>query len=207
VKKPVRSTAKLEEPKTLLGRFLFDLIIVFLGVTLAFGLDDFRQARDEAHYRQSMLAALRVSLADWAGHGAQIDRQVGAMLHSFDEARAQGKKPPLPIYRETGGERPPNRAWDGIIATGAARALDPDLFFRLSRFYSRGDSFGDRYMRYNAFTETRVLPYLGDRAAFYGADGKLKPDYSAYVDRLRDLQREDRALVNEAAVLRDSLPD
>jgi hypothetical protein len=153
-----------------------------------------------------MVGGLRASLDDWATHGAEIDGQIGTLLRNFDDARMQGKTPRLPVYRESGGERPPTRAWDGIVATGATRSLDPTLFFRLARFYNRADSFGDRYMRYNSFTEERVLPFTGDTQTFYDGRGQLKPEFAAYVDRLRDLRREGRALVIEAGELRDSLP-
>lgn len=191
--------------RTLIGEFAFELIIVFVGVTAAFALENYRQAREDAAYQRAMVGELRASMADFATHGAGIDRHITTLLNDFDEARKQGKTPSVPIYRESGGERPPTRPWDGIVATGAARSLDPKLFFRLAVFYSRADSFGDRYLRYNTFTEDRVLPYLNDPTVFYEG-GHLKPEYSAYVDRLHDLKREMHALVVEAAELSDSLP-
>jgi hypothetical protein len=196
----------VERHRTLLGEFAFELAIVFVGVTGAFALENFREAREEAAYRERMVAALRASLDDWSSHGREINQQVTEMLRNFDAARARGDEPALPVYRETGGERPPTKAWDGIVATGAARSLDPQLFFRLARFYSRADSVGDRYQRYNSFSEERVLPYASDKAVFYDRDGKLKPEFAAYVDRLRDIRREEEAIVVEAGNLRDALP-
>lgn len=192
--------------RTLVGDFAFELIIVFVGVTAAFALENYRQARQDAAYQHAMVGELRASMDDFATHGVEIDKQIGALLSNFDEARGRGEMAPMPIYRESGGERPPTKAWDGIVATGAARSLDPKLFFRLAVFYSRADSFGERYLRYNAFTEERVLPYVGDQRAFYDAQARLKPEYGAYVDRLRDLRAEIHALVVGAAKLRDSLP-
>lgn len=191
--------------RDLLSRVAFELAIVFVGVTAAFALENFREARQEASYYRTMIGGLRASLDDAAKHGAEINRQITGLLRDFDEAAKRGEKPMPPVYRESGGERPPTRAWDGIVATGATRSLDPALFFRLALFYSRADSFGERYLRYNAFSEERVLPYLGDATAFYDG-GHLRPEYAAYVDRLRDLQREGHAMVAEAASLRDSLP-
>ena len=192
--------------RTLLGEFAFELTIVFVGVTAAFALENYRQSREDAAYQHAMVGELRASMDDFATHGAAIDRDISTLLSNFGEARRRGKAPPLPVYRESGGERPPTRPWDGIVATGAARSLDPKLFFRLAVFYSRADSFGERYLRYNAFTEERVLPYVSNPAFFYERNGQLKPEYDAYVDRLRDLRREMHALVVEAAKLSDSLP-
>src|SRR3982751_1675354 len=63
---------------TVLGEFAFELIVVFVGVTAAFALENFREAREEASYRAQMVSALRASLDDWAGHGTEIDRQRGS---------------------------------------------------------------------------------------------------------------------------------
>ncbi len=153
-----------------------------------------------------MVTELRASMDDFATHGVEIDRHIATLLNNFDTARRNGKMPSLPVYRESGGERPPTRVWDGIVATGAARSLDPKLFFQLAVFYHRADSFGERYLRYTAFTEERVLPYASNPAMFYDQHGQLKPEYGAYVDRLRDLQTEMHALVVEAARLSNSLP-
>ena len=194
------------EQRTLLGEFAFELIIVFVGVTAAFALENYRQARADAAYQSAMVGELRASMDDFATHGGGVERQIAKLLSAFDAARKKGEATPLPVYRESGGERPPTRPWDGIVATGAARSLDPKLFFRLAVFYSRADSFGDRYLRYNAITEARVLPYASNPTAFYDQQGRLKPEFSAYVERLRDLQREMHALVVQAARLSESLP-
>jgi len=196
----------LEGHRSLVGRFAFELIIIFVGVTAAFALENARAAREEAQYRQQMVSALRANFDEWAIHGKEIDVEISGRLAAFDRKRQNNEEALLPIYREPGGERPPTRAWDGVVATGVARSLDPKLFFRLSLFYERADSFGDRYLRYNDFSEARVLPYVGEPSTFYDNRRQLKPDFAAYVDRLRDLQTENRALVAEAAALRDALP-
>jgi hypothetical protein len=201
-----RLPREIGQREPLLRKFAFELVIVFVGVTGAFALENWREASEEVRYRQAMLGGLRASFVDYETHGVDIDRHLAAILRQFDASYRQGKMPPLPIWRETGGERPPTRAWDGIVATGATRSLDPTLFFNLARFYDRAASFGDRYIRYNQFSEERVLPYLGDQTVFYGPGRRLKPEYAAYVDRLRDLRRENHALVVEATALHRSLP-
>ena len=192
--------------RALIGRFLFELVIIFVGVTAAFALEDYREGREERQYRARMVGGLRASLNDIVTHQSEIEREIDAKLAAFDLARRRGEQPVPPVYREPGGERPPVRVWDGLVATGAARSLDPELFFRLARFYGRADSSGDRYQRYNMFTETRVLPYLGQPSVFYDA-GKLRPEYAAYVERLRDFRVDGHELIVQAQQLRDALPE
>jgi hypothetical protein len=192
--------------RAFIGRFLFELVIVFVGVTAAFALDDYREGREDRQYRERMVGGLRASLNDIVVHQSEIEREIDAKLASFDRALRRGERPAPPVYREPGGERPPVRVWEGLVATGAARSLDPEMFFRLARFYGSADSSGDRYQRYNAFTESRVLPYLGQPAVFYD-EGKLRPEFAAYVERLRDYRDDGHELIAKARQLRDALPE
>lgn len=175
--------------RELAGKFAFELVIVFVGVAAAFALENMREHAAETHYRIEMIAAMRPTLNDTIRHNAAFDHDVTAQLATFDAAIAAGKEPALPFYRESHSERPPTRAWDGLIASGTAKAIPPALFFRMSLFYTRQDSFGERYVRYNDFTEQRVLAAGNDPSVFYDhTTHRLKPEFSAYVNRMRDLR-------------------
>ena len=191
---------RLDRNRPLIGKFIFEVVIVFIGVTAAFALESARQDRQEAAYRKQMIAALIPILDDTIRHNRQFEAQVDHQLGAFDSALARGEHPSLPVYREPGSERPPTRVWDGIVSTGAAKALDPKLFFDLARYYTRLESFGERYIRYNDFTEQRVFALGDDQAAIYDpTNGRLKPEYAAYVDRLRDLDKLAKELDRLAA--------
>jgi hypothetical protein len=198
--------AGVERNRPLIGKLVFEVVIVFIGVTAAFALESARQDRQEAAYRKQMIAALIPILDDTIRHNQQFESSVDQKLRAFDRALALGEHPSLPVYREPGSERPPTRVWDGIVSTGAAKALDPRLFFDLARYYTRLDSFGERYIRYNDFTEQRVFALGADQAAIYDEKtGRLKPEYAAYVDRLRDLEKVAKELDRLAADLKARL--
>ena len=182
-----------------------EVFAVILGVILGLQAALWAERHEERAYRDHMVEALGASFNDFAVHGRKIEQEMGRRLAAFDAARAHGRRVAPPVYREPGGERPPTRAWDAVVATGVARAIEPDLLFRLARFFSRADSFGDRYLRYNEVTERDVLPYIGDPAHFYRADGKLRPEIAAYIARLRDLTEAARAMNDEAASLQAEL--
>jgi len=202
----MRLTDQYHKHRPLIGKLVFEIVIVFVGVTAAFALAAARQDRQDAQYRQSMLGALGETLKDTIDHNRSFEMQVDRQLADFDAAIARGAHPKLPIYREPGSERPPTRVWDGIVSTGAAKALDPDLFYQLAILYTRLDSFGEKYIRYNDFTEQRVLPLGPDQAGVYDpATGRLKPEYAAYVDRLRDLEELAKELDAKAAMLKTRL--
>lgn len=178
----------LAQRRDLIGKFLFEIVIIFIGVTGAFALEAVRQEREDAAYRSGMIAALIPTFNDLERHNLLFEHETGSKIAAFDAALARGERPKLPIYRETGGERPPSRAWDGIVATGVSKALPPELYYELSRFYTRQESFGERYVRYAAMTEQQILTLGPEQRGIYDpASGELKPEYAAYVDRLRDL--------------------
>ena len=191
---------RFEQNRPVIGKFVFEVVIVFIGVTAAFALESARQDRQDTAYRKQMIAALIPILDDTIRHNQQFESLVERKLSAFDRALANGEHPSLPVYREPGSERPPTRVWDGIVSTGAAKALDPKLFFDLARYYTRLESFGERYIRYNDFTEQRVFSLGAGHAGIYDAmTGRLKPEYAAYVDRLRDLNELARELDRLAA--------
>ena len=192
--------------RELIGRLLFEIIIIFIGVTAAFTLEAARQEREDVVYRKGMIAALIPTFNDFEHHSRLFQQETGAKIAAFDAALLRGEQPKLPIYREPGGERPPSRAWDGIVATGVSKAMPPDLYYELSRFYTRQESFGERYVRYAQMTEEQILTLGPEQRGIYDpASGKLKPQYAAYVDRLRDLVAVTEVLDVQARVLRAKL--
>ena len=69
--------------------------------------------------------------------------------------------------------------------------FDPVTLFDLMFFYSEFDGVGRKYIRYVTFVEDQVLPgIIRDDDIFFGADGQLKPEFQANMDRLRDFQQE-----------------
>ncbi len=178
----------LRQHSDVISKLVFELIVIFIGVSAAFALEGWRQDVEDNRHRGRMIAALRPTLADMVRHNKIFDLQTADKLMAFDAAIARGEQPELPIFRETNSERPPTRIWDSVVAVGAARSLPPDLLYRLGLFYTRQDSIGERYIRYNNFTESSIYTMGDDQSAAYDARGKLKPEFAAHVDRLRDLQ-------------------
>lgn len=204
----MRLREQYDRHRPFIGKLLFEVVIVFVGVTAAFALEAARQDRQDAEYRQSMLGALAATLKDTIEHNRRFEADVDKQLSQFDAALARGEQPKLPVYREPGSERPPTRMWDGIVSTGATKALSPDLFFQLAILYTRLDSFGEKYIRYNDFTEQRVFPLGPGQAGVYDPKtGRLKPEYGAYIDRLRDLDQMAKELDEKAAALKARLDE
>jgi hypothetical protein len=185
---------------------LAELAIVFLGVSLASWADDYRRQREDDALGRQIVAALNRSLVGLEEHERSVGGPLDVRLKRFDAARKRGLRPLPPVYREGMAERPPTLVWEALVETGGARLLPPELLFDFARFFNRMESLGERYIRYNQFSEERVLPlaYRGP-APFYGTDGALKPEYREHVERLRELRQMEKKMVIEGAGLRAAM--
>ena len=172
--------------RALVGKLLFEIVIIFIGVTAAFALESARQGREEQRYRETMIAAMIPLFDDFARHNQGL-YAMEPKLAVFESSVAAGGKPMIPIFRERGSERAPVRSWDGIVATGIPRALPPKLYMDMSLFFTRQESLSERYVRYISFAEAEIGPMRTDSSQFYDVTGKLKPRYAASVDQLRGI--------------------
>lgn len=190
-----------------LSKIALELFVVFVGVTAAFALDDYRSAREQNERREAVYGALDRELRQMAEtRGPAFQREMSRQLAEWDQAIARGEKPLPPAFRLPGAERPPTGVWDAAVATGSIELVDPTLFYELARFYNRADSAGVLYQRYSAAAQTDVWPVLGEGPqAFWTSDGKLRPEIKAHVQRLRDFRERQAELGSEARQLRAKL--
>ena len=183
-----------------------EIFAVVLGVVLGLQAAQWAEQRQERAYNAQMVSALGTVLDNFATHGESISRDIEQAAAEFDRARAAGERPAPPVYQEVlpgsfEAERPPSSLWDAIVATGVANRLSADRLLRLTLFFNRADSFGERYLRYNRFSEERVLPYLDRPERFYGPDGRLDPQIAAHVAQMRAIGRSAEAMSSQAEEL------
>jgi hypothetical protein len=182
---------------------LAELAIVFLGVSLASWADDYRQHRADRALSRQILSALDRSLVDLEKHEHTVGKGLDSELARFDAQRRQGSRPVPPVYREAMAERPPTLVWGALVETGGARLLPPDLLFDFARFFNRMDSLGERYIRYNDFSEERFLPFADKgEGVFYDSAGTLKPEFREHIARLRELRDMQKQMVADGTKLR-----
>src|SRR5215203_4240898 len=134
----------------------FELFVVVAGVTLGMAASRWAAERDERQYHSQMVTALTSTLMVYVDAGGYIDRQIDKTITDYRDRVGADDRPPPPFWRLDQLERPPTLAWDAMVATGIAKSLDAELVFKIARFFSRGDGWGDRYQRYNAFTEQQI---------------------------------------------------
>jgi hypothetical protein len=81
-----------------------------------------------------------------------------------------------------GAPYPPSAAWATAVSSGTANRFDPALSLEIGWFYSEVGGIHENYRRYLVFHEREVAPRaLEGAAAFYGPDGKLKPEFQVHL--------------------------
>jgi hypothetical protein len=183
-----------------------EVFAVVLGVLLGLQASAWAEQRQERAYNQQMASALATVLDRFATHGESVSGEIQQAVAEFDRARAAGERPAPPVFQEVEpgsfeGERPPSSLWKAIVATGVANRLSAERLLRLTLFFDRADSFGERYLRYNRFSEERILPYLEEPERFYGPDGRLDPQVAAHVAQMRAIGRAAKAMSSQAGEL------
>jgi hypothetical protein len=191
----------------LVSKMVLELFIVFVGVSAAFAVENYRDARHQDMRREAVYRALDRELKQMAEtHGPILQRRMTQDLAAWDQALARGEKPLPPAFRIPDAERPPTGAWSAAVATGSIELVEPELFFELARFYTRANSVGDLYQRYSIAAQTDVWPQLNKGpAAFWEPDGDLRFEIEAHVQRLRDFRDRQGKLSQEAKILRKKL--
>jgi len=138
--------------------------------------------------------------------GPAYQREMTRELSDWDQALARGQRPIPPAFQLRGAERPPTGVWDAAVATDTIELIDPELFFELARFYNRAKSAGDLYQRYSTGAQSDIWPHIEEGpAAFWSAAGRLRPEVTADVQRLRDFRDRQAELGREARQLRAKL--
>ena len=80
--------------ESLLSKVALELFIVFVGVSAAFAVDDYRSAREQYQRRQAIYQALDHELAQMAQtRGPALQREMTQELASWDAAIARGERP------------------------------------------------------------------------------------------------------------------
>ena len=190
-----------------LSKLALELFVVFIGVSAAFTVENYRHAREQETRRAAVYRALDRELKQMAEtRGPVHQREMTDQLAAWDQAVAKGERPVPPTFRMPEAERPPTGVWDAAVATGSIELVEPELFFELARFYNRADSVGKVYQRYIVAAETEILPRLDEgAAAFWEPSGDMTVQTRAHVQRLRDFRQRQGKLDQEAAQLREKL--
>lgn len=186
-----------------LGWLAGQLLVIFLGVTAAFIVENYRETASQREELRQSVAGLVTELEHYETRSAQYADAFDSAIENWKAADQQGQRAVPGYYRIPGASHPPTAAWTTTVNSGIARMFDPQLRRELAYYYSEFVGIHDHYDRYNQFTEREILPRLtAGPDAFYGSDGKLLPMFRVHMDLQSEFAADLRRLAKMAHDLR-----
>jgi hypothetical protein len=185
------------------ARIAAELAVIFIGVSAAFIVDNYREGLEAKHRAEVLATALIGDLDKFAVAGGAYSSGIHQGLADFDAARAAAGRPVPYTLRVPGAEGPPVDVWEAAMQSGAGEVIDQDLVLELASLYHEIGGQASKYMRYAEFTERNVWPIeAGDTAAFYDPrTGSLRPEFRAHMRQAAEIADDIGRSSERAAVL------
>jgi len=188
-----------------LSKITFELLSVFIGVTAAFSLDNWRQSRQQQQSADAVYRGLSSEVDLIANGGSEIDLKIRDGIRDWQARYAKGERPVPYTYMMPRSPRPPTGVWEAAMSSGLVNLLDTRLLFCLARYYRRLDSSGEEYVDYKHFVESDVLPYADNPSYFYDANGRLKPRFMGNMETIVRWQNEHVRIGEDARMMLKAL--
>lgn len=185
---------------------VLEMFFIFVGVTAAFFVENYRDRR-EARGRAVLLAgAIDQDIGDSRRVRTELVRAIDEGLATFEARLAVGQRPVPYVLEISGSLRPPSGVWEAAAEIGLRDFADPDLLFALSYYYGETQGVADNFVRYSEFAEREFWPVaLSDTSRFYCEDGRLRGEFAAHIQQLRDHRSDITHLMAQGDNLRERL--
>jgi hypothetical protein len=178
-----------------LGRWLAELILVFVGVYAAFWLNNFQQHQQEAKRRDQILASLEETLRQGIESGKISRAKEEQVATEFQRALDVGEMPPLHPFVFTTDYSPGDFAT--FLQSGGIELLDVETLMALRNDESVIRWGLSRMERYTKLSDQLIVPNLDQDVSFFYDPGTKKlrkrfemyPALQATVKFARDLER------------------
>ncbi|MDX1394726.1 MAG: hypothetical protein R3195_10045 [Gemmatimonadota bacterium] len=187
-----------------LGRSLAELVIIFVGVSAAFFVENYRDDRQDLQALDQAVDGILFELDHYRDGSARHADGIAASLEQWETEAAAGRRAVPAHYTIPGALRPPAPAWETAVAGGVANLLEPSIRMDLGWYYNEFLGIHQNYVRRVEFAEREIFPLerLGPDA-FYGDGGDLLPRFAVHMDLLRRFETD----LRESARWADSLHD
>ncbi len=167
-------------------RVLAEMLVVFVGVYAAFGLESARSKRAEAARGRQMLVAMQHDFADSQQSLDDAVPSVVAVVDSFLASHEAGGMPEIGHLALSMSFR--SGAWDAMMQSGGVNLLDVDFILLVEEYYRLVQTLSDRTDEGRQMSTALILPRLNDgNSVFYDPDTRrLRPSYRWYLAMLRE---------------------
>ena len=162
-----------------------EVVLVFLGVSAAFWLNNYQQHEQEAKQRDRILASLERTLQKGIASGKVNAAQEERQRAEFQRALEAGEMPPLRPYVFTTDYSPGDFA--ALLQSGGVELLDVETLTALRDDESVIRWGLSRLQRYQKLSDELIVPNLGQDTSFFydPATRKLRKPFEMYPEALQ----------------------
>jgi hypothetical protein len=179
-----------------IGRWIIELVLVFIGVSAAFWLNNVQQHRQEAKRRDQILASIERTLREGIASGKINAAEQEKEAAEFQRALDAGEMPPLHPFVFTTDYNPGD--FGTLLQSGGIELLDVETLTALRNDESVIRWGLSRMARYQKLSDELIVPNLDQETSFFydPAIRKLRKRFEMYPEALqgrvkfaRDLDR------------------
>jgi hypothetical protein len=203
-------TTEKRSPLSRFGRWVAELVLVFVGVYAAFWLNNYQQHRQDAERRDQILAFIEQTLSEGiesskANRAKEQEPEAAEFRHALDA----GEMPPLRPFVFITDYSPSDLAT--MLQSGGVQLLDVQTLRALRRDESVIRWGLQRMARYQKLSDELIVPNLGQDTSFFydPATKKLRKQFEIYpqaleatVDFAHELERTHTDLLKQIQVER-----
>ena len=192
------------------GRWVAELILVFVGVYAAFWISNYQQHRQDAERRDQILAFIEQTLSEGIESSkANRAKEQEPEAAEFRRALDAGEMPPLRPFVFITDYSPSDLAT--MMQSGGVQLLDVQTLRALRRDESVIRWGLQRMARYQKLSDELIVPNLGQDSSFFydPATKKLRKQFEIYpqalearVDFAHELERTHTELLKQIQVER-----
>jgi len=192
------------------GRWVAELVLVFVGVYAAFSLNNFQQHRQDAERRDQILASLEELLREGIDSNKAAGAKEEEQTTEFRRALDAGEMPPLPPFVFTTDYSPGDIAT--LLQSGGVQLLDTKTLMAVRGLESVIRWGVSRMARYTKLSDELIVPNLDQDISFFydPATGRLRKRFEIYPEALEatvkfshDLERTETELLKQIEAERE----
>src|SRR6476620_9731747 len=166
------------------GRWVAELILVFVGVYAAFWLNNYQQHRQDAERRDQILASLEQQLREGIESGKTNRSKEERVAAEFQRALDAGEMPPLRPFVFTTDYSPTD--WATMLQSGGVQLLDVQTLMAVRNDDSVIRWGLSRMTWYQKLSDELIVPNLDQDISFFydPATKKLRKRFEIYPEAL-----------------------
>jgi len=191
-----------------IGRWMAELVLVFVGVYAAFWLNNVQQHHQEAKRHDRILATLERLLEDGIAGTKEQTAKAEHEVAELQRALQAGEMPPVRRFTFTTDYNPGDIAT--LLQSGGIELLDVRTLTALREFESVVRWGLSRMAHYQKLSDELIAPNLDqDKSFFYETSGQLRKRFEIYPEAIqaelnffRELEQKQTQLLRQIQVER-----